>query len=74
VNADYVWKELYEAAIVETDDKKLPSRLETAKAAIVSRLQEVQADRNGQPAELHAIADALSGLRVLRTELEKRTR
>jgi hypothetical protein len=43
----YIWGKLYEAALLETDDKKLPSRLETAKAAIVSRLQEVQADRNG---------------------------
>jgi hypothetical protein len=69
----YIWGKLYEAALLETDDKKLPSRLETAKAAIVSRLQEVQADRNGQPEERQAIADALHGLKVLRTELEKRT-
>jgi hypothetical protein len=70
----YVWEGLYETAILETDDKKLPSCLEAAKAAINSRLQEIQADRNSQPEELHAIADALHGLNVLRTELEKRTR
>ena len=71
----YVWEELYETAILETDDERLPSCLEAAKAAINRRLQEIQADRNSpQPEELHAIADALNGLKVLRTELEKRTR
>jgi hypothetical protein len=67
----YVWAELYETAILETDDERLPSCLEAAKAAINRRLQEIQADRNSPPEELHAIADALNGLKVLRTELEK---
>ena len=69
----YVWEELYEAAILETDDKKLPDSLQAAKVAIQSRLQEIQADRNSPPEELQAIVDALHGLKVLRTELEKRT-
>ena len=69
----YVWEELYETAILETDDMRLPDCLQAAKAAITSRLQEIQADRNSPPEELQAIADALNGLKVLRTELEKRT-
>jgi hypothetical protein len=73
-NNCYVWEELYETAILETDDKKLPSCLEAAKAAINSRLEEIQADRNSPPEELHSIADALRGLKLLRLELEKRTR
>ena len=40
----YVWEELYETAILETDDKKLPDCLQAAKVAINSRLQEIQAD------------------------------
>ena len=59
---------------LETDDQKLPSCLEEAKAAIDRRLQEIQADRNSASEELHAIADALNGLKVLRMELEKRPR
>jgi hypothetical protein len=73
-NNYYVWEELYETAILETDDERLPSCLEAAKAAINRRLQETQADRNSPPEELHAIADALNGLKALRTELEKRDR
>ena len=69
----YVWEELHETAILETDDKKLPDCLQAAKVAIQSRLQEIQADRNSPPEELQAIVDALHGLKVLRTELEKRT-
>jgi len=75
VKADYVWQELYRAAIVETDDKKLPCCLEAAKAALDRRFQEMLSDGNSLPEteELQAIADALHGLRVMRTELEKRT-
>ena len=69
----YVWEGLYETAILETDDKKLPDCLQAAKVAINSRLQELQADRGSAPEELRAIADALHGLKVLRTELEKRS-
>ena len=52
------WGKLYEAALLETDDKKLPSCLQAAKAAINTRLQEIRADRNSPPEELQAIADA----------------
>jgi hypothetical protein len=72
--ADYVWRELYKAAIVETDDKNLPTCIQAAKAAIARRLQDIHSGDGGpHHEELQAIADALNGLRVLRTELEKRT-
>jgi hypothetical protein len=64
----YVWEGLYEAAILETDDAKLPQRLRSAKAAIDVRLQEIQLDHGGTPEERQAIADALAGLIVLRRE------
>jgi hypothetical protein len=73
MTADYVWKESHQAAILETDDKKLPRRLQVAKAAIDNRLHELQLDHGGTPEERLAITDALGGLNVLRRELQKRT-
>jgi hypothetical protein len=73
MTADYVWKESHQAAILETDDKKLPRRLQVAKAAIDNRLHELQLDHGGTPEERLAITDALGGLNMLRRELQKRT-
>jgi hypothetical protein len=73
MKAHYVWEESYEAAILETDDKKLPNRLQAAKAAIDNRLHELQFDHGGTPEERQAITDALGGLNVLRRELEIRS-
>ena len=61
----YVWEESYEAAMLETDDKKLPNLLQAAKAAIDTRLHQLQFD-GGSPEERQAITDALGGLNVLR--------
>ena len=69
----YVWTGLYEAALFETDDKKLPSCLEEAKAAIDRRLTEIQLEHDSSPEELRAITNALGILHVLRTGWEKRT-
>ena len=71
--AGYVWQEFYEAAILETDDGKLVQRIRVAKAAIDSRLEVLQLDHGGTPEERQTIADALAGLNVLRSELERRT-
>jgi len=70
----YVWTGLYEVALFESDDKKLPSCLEAAKAAIDCRLTEIQVEHKSSPEELRAIATALRILQVLRTGLEKRAR
>jgi hypothetical protein len=69
MRADYVWEESYEAAILETDDKKLPNRILAAKAAINTRLHQLQLDHQGTPEERQAITDALEGLNVLWREL-----
>jgi hypothetical protein len=73
MKADYAWQELYEDAVLETDDEKLAKRLQVAKAAIDTRLQELQMDHQGTPEERQAISDALKGLVVLRRELETRS-
>ena len=74
VENDYPWQDLYEAAVVETDDEKLTKCLQQAKFAIDARVHELQTDHGGTPGEWHAISDALSGLNVLRRELEVRSR
>jgi hypothetical protein len=72
MRADYGWDESYKAAILETDDAKMPNHIRAAKVAIDRRLQEMQADHGGKPEERQAISDALAGLNVLRRELETR--
>jgi hypothetical protein len=72
MRADYVWDESYKAAVLETDDNKLPDRIRAAKGAIDTCLHELQMDHGGTPEERQAITDALGGLQVLRRELERR--
>jgi hypothetical protein len=62
----YAWQRHYEAAIIETDRTKLPTLIEAAQAAINARRAEM--DGTGSPAELQAIEDARSGLRILIAE------
>ena len=73
MKADYAWQELYEAAILETDDGKLAKRLPVAKAAIDARLQELHMGHQVTLEERQAISDALNGLDGLRRELETRS-
>jgi hypothetical protein len=71
MTVDYAWQELYEAAILETDDGKLAQCLPLAKAAINTRLRELRKNHQGTREEWQAIRDALNGLDALRRELEK---
>jgi hypothetical protein len=73
MKAHSVWEKPYEATVVETDGKQLPSRLRIAKAAIDDRLHELQLAHGGTPEERRAISDALADLNVLRRELEARS-
>ena len=73
MKAEYPWQEMYEAALLETDDEKLMKRLAATKAAIDARLQELQTDHGGTSEERQAISDALIGLTVLGRELEARS-
>jgi hypothetical protein len=68
VEAKYVWTEPFTAAVLETDNARMPERLKTAKAAIDARLRELQSDHGGTPDERQAIGRALAALTVLRTE------
>jgi hypothetical protein len=73
MRAEYVWEEVYKAALVETDDGKLPNRIQAAKVAIDNRLYELQMDHGGTPEERQALSDALAGLMILRREPERRS-
>jgi hypothetical protein len=73
MQADYVWTEPYQAAMLQTDDGKLRECLRAAKAAIDDQLHELQLDHGGTPEERQAISDALSNLNVIRRELESRS-
>ena len=68
MKADYVWEELYNASLLETDRAKLRERVHAVKAAIDDRLQELQLVHGGSPEERIAISDALAALNVLRRE------
>jgi hypothetical protein len=74
MNTCYVWEQVYKAAMLETDQGKLPSLVHAAKAAIDTRLHDLQTEHGGTAEERHAISDALAGLNILRRELEKKLR
>jgi len=65
----YNWRQQYEAALVETDRALLPNLIQVAQAAIDARIAEIRSDRAASTDEQQAIADALSGLHVLRREI-----
>ena len=65
------WHESYQAALLETDKQKLPSRIDEAEKALM-RGRELFAIRNDPEAE--AVDDALYALRALRNCLKMRTR
>jgi len=67
-----LWQKRYEAALLETNPEKMQPFLETAKAAIDARLQELQMDHGGTREEQRALSDALAGVRVLEREIEGR--
>lgn len=57
------WKPLYEAALAETDAGKLPERIQTARDAILDRIEETLT--HSLPSECRAIDDALRELQKL---------
>jgi hypothetical protein len=59
------WQPQYEAALLETNDGKLPKCVAAAKTAILSRLQALVGKADHQEERL-AMTDALHALRYLR--------
>ena len=63
------WKNLYQAAILETDWSQIEGRIQAADSAISTRLHEFSVDHGGTPEENQEIADAVNELTVLRREV-----
>jgi hypothetical protein len=61
------WRELYQAALFETDKDKLPDRISDAKEAIVRRARELFAANTDHIEEDQALDDALYALRALQS-------
>ena len=65
---EYKWHEAYKAALLESDWSKIEERIQSAEAALHERKREFDLDHGGTPEENRAIADAVRGLSVLRTD------
>ena len=63
------WYASYKAAILETDWTTMPQRLRAAELEIFERQRVLALDHGGSPGERESIADALRGIRQIRTDL-----
>jgi hypothetical protein len=66
------WRELYIAALFETDDSRLPARIADAERAIVARARELFSAGADTIEEDQLLDDALYALRALQTCMELR--
>jgi hypothetical protein len=57
-----VWRDLYEAAILENDKSRLPHRIRIAKSAICDRVEELPSAGGFERADLHWAWAALNAL------------
>jgi len=60
------WKQLYQAAILETDIRLLPHRIVMAESAISHRINELDCNPDNAFGERDALANACVMLRCLR--------
>jgi hypothetical protein len=65
------WRNLYIAAVLETNSKNLQEYIQLAEQAIRQQMDPLNGELSSQ--ELIAMQDALHGLRCLRSERERRT-
>ena len=63
----YSWQKFYEAAVLETDFRKMPDRIAKAEQAIQQRLSDSPPPKI-EAAELHAIGNTLAALTVLKAQ------
>lgn len=68
------WRELYKAALLETDTSKLAGRIEEARKAIVARSRELFATSPDYDGESEALENALYALRALENCLSSNTK
>jgi hypothetical protein len=63
------WHKLYQAALFETDERKMPVRIAEAEQAIVQRTKELFDSTADSIEEDEALEDALYGLQALQNSL-----
>ena len=68
------WRDLYRAALFETNEQKLPGRIAEAEKVLIERARELFPTFCNNIEEARAVDDALYSLRALRHSLELRTR
>jgi hypothetical protein len=66
------WKELYHAAISESDLSRLPGRIADAESALVMRVRELFYSSGDKEAEEASLDDAMCILHALRSSLKRR--
>jgi hypothetical protein len=62
------WVSVYQSALTELEQVKMPARIEAAQKAILARMEMLQTLPGLHPQERQAIEDALCGLRSLERE------
>jgi hypothetical protein len=68
---DYPWGRSYQAAILETDQARMTKCIQASEAEILARVEQLNSDHGGASEERQSIRDALSGLHMLRNELQR---
>jgi hypothetical protein len=68
-DTEWKWQEFYLEAFLDTDPQNLVRRVAAAEKAIYLRTEELRTSAEGQ-AEWRAIADAISGLAILKKEIK----
>ena len=68
------WRELYKAALFETDTSKLAGRIEEARKAIVARSRELFASSPDYDGESEAIENTLYALQALESCVRSNTK
>jgi hypothetical protein len=66
------WKDLYQAAIRESDVNKLPERIADAEAALVMRARDLFYTSGDRFGEEESLDDAMCVLNALRSSLNRR--
>jgi hypothetical protein len=68
------WRELYHAALLETDASKLPLRIKEARRALVARSRELFPTSPDHDGETEAIENAMYALQALENGLRLNTK
>jgi hypothetical protein len=68
-DTEWKWQEAYLEAFLDTDPQNLVNRVAAAEKAIYSRTEELRSSPDGR-VEWQAIADAISGLAILKREIK----